>query len=147
MKPRIRKPLRKGSLVYHGTSAEDDFMILNGPAWVSDEETVAKTFVDWGGGDGQPRIIVFRVSAAPRLAVIGDARIEWLSFRDWVEEKIGMEAEPGTLEFAGQICDNARILDLDGWHIPNNYGRPASDTMLCEPGRFLEFVEVISVER
>ena len=96
MKPRIRKPLRKGSLVYHGTSAENDFMILNGPAWVSDEETVAKTFVDWGGGDGPPRIIVFRMSAAPKLATT-DTNAEWRGFVDWVEEKLNTEAEPGPL--------------------------------------------------
>ena len=142
MKPRIRKPLRKGSLVYHGTSSEESFMALRGPAWVSDEETVAKTFVTWSGGDGPPRIIVFRVSEAPRLAVANTDR-EWRDFVRWVEEKTGVDAEPGPIDFAEQICNAG--LGIDGWHIADNYG-PGSDTLLCDPNRFLDFVEVIEVE-
>ena len=48
MKPLIRKPLRKGSLVYHGTSADRDFVDLVGPAWISDAQGVASHVSRYG---------------------------------------------------------------------------------------------------
>jgi len=145
MKPPIRKPLRKGALVYHGTSAAEDFTDLVGPAWVSDARSVARNFVGWAGGTGPARILVFRVLKAPALALL-TSDFEYKKFVYWVENQIGVEADPGPIEFAEQICDHRHALaGIDGWHIPTNY-HDGSDTMLCEPEQFLEFVGVELVE-
>lgn len=145
MKPRIRKPLRKGSLVYHGTSSEEEFTDLNGPAWVSGAEAVARSFVHWNQGGGVPCVLVYRVIEVPKLAM-AESKIEFMQFVGWVEETIGMDAEPGSFDFAEQICDNRQLLGIDGWHLPKNY--PAgSDTMLCDPDLFLEYIETIEVPR
>jgi hypothetical protein len=143
VKPRIRKPLRKGSLVYHGTSSEEEFTALNGPVWVSGAEAVARSFVHWNRGGGIPRVLVYRVIEAPRLAV-AESKVEFMRFVGWVEEKIGDDASDGSYEFAEQICDNWRLLGIDGWHLPKNY-QDGSDTMLCDPDQFLEYVETIEV--
>ncbi len=142
MRPLVRKPLRKGMLVYHGTSSSEEFEDLRGPAWVSDAETVAREFVSWAGGNGRPRILTFRMLRAPRLAIVTSDR-ELRELAAWVEEKTGIEPEPGPVEFAQQVCDSR--LGLDGWHIPNNYPS-GSDTMICEPGDFLEFVSTSFVD-
>lgn len=143
MKPRIRKPLRKGTLVYHGTSSEEEFTDLNGPAWVSASEAVARSFVHWNQGSGVPRVLVYRVTTAPVLVVV-ESKSEFAQFVAWVEDKIGVEAEQGAFDFAEQICDNQQLLGLDGWHLPKNY-QAGSDTMLCDPDLFLEFVEAYAV--
>lgn len=159
MKPRIRKPLRKGTLVYHGTSSEEDFTDLNGPAWVSGAEAVARNFVDWAGGRGRPRVLVFRVATAPSLAV-AESTAEFKSFAEWVaaraagvvdlsdmgpfDESIPADAFTAIGTGLAESLCNAR-LGIDGWHIPRNYD-DGDDTMLCEPERFLEFVRVIEVE-
>ena len=143
MKPRIRKPLRKGSLVYHGTSSEDEFIDLNGPAWVSDAETVARWFVGWAGGKGSPRVLVFRVTSSPTLVVVDpDDDDEFRRFTRWVEERTGQDSGGGIYDLASLLCE----LGVDGWHFPKNYPG-GSDTMLCDPDRFLEHIETIEVRR
>lgn len=146
MKPLIRKPLRKGSLVYHGTSADQDFVDLVGPAWISDAQGVARTFVSWGGGSGVPRVMVFEVRRAPSLAVAQSDR-EWVAFQEWVNERTGLD-EPinDPFEFAEWICNNRGSLAMiDGWHIPTNYPE-GSDTLICEPEQFLKLVTVEPVD-
>lgn len=136
MKLSIRKPLRKGTLVYHGTSAMERFTELRGPAWVSDAETVAREFTTWNQGGGPPRVLAFKIIEAPRLIIISE-ETDMRNLSHWVEQKLGEEAEPGVFELAEQVC---RVSGVDGWHVPSNYPS-GSDTMICEPDRSLELVE------
>ncbi len=66
----FRASIPKGTLLYHGTSAEDVFEDpeegegLQGLAWVSTSEKVARYFVFWntsGDTTDRPRILVYRV--------------------------------------------------------------------------------------
>lgn len=157
MKPRIRKPLRKGSLVYHGTSSEEEFTDLNGPAWVSDAAAVADFFKSWKFDKGQPRILTFRVREAPRLALIGsDEDLRHLA--TWAMQTTGLYVyvdaydegeDQGYRELAPEgLLEAVCRAGLDGWHIPDNYRDPkGSDTMLCDPERFLEYIETIEVPK
>jgi len=128
-KPCLRKPLRRGSILYHGTSSGTSFRSLEGPAWVSDSYQVARNFVRWAGGSGKPRVVAFELVAAPRLAIIRsdkdmDDLVAWLGESSDVHD------------LAESLCQSGAA---DGWHVPDNYPE-GSDTMLCEPERFLSFV-------
>lgn len=138
--PKVRSPLRRGTLVYHGTATENEFDVLNGPAWVSDSFGVARHFANRGAS--RSRVVVFRVQTVPRLAMIANAR-EWASFVAWAtgacyaRDDFDDDVEYGPYEIAEMVCDNGIV---DGWIIPANYPEGA-DIMLCNPSRFLGFVE------
>ena len=140
MKPRTGTPLREGQLVYHGTSADEDFEDLRGPAWVSDSWKVAKNFVGWNAGS-RPRVITYRVISPPVLALVDDryGYREYDELREWVEEETGLGTDD-VHEFADAVC-SAR---LGGWHIPKNYPE-GSDTLICDPSAVLEFVKAEKV--
>ena len=138
-KPRIRSPLRVGTLVYHGTSSDDRFTMPMGPAWVSNAPEVAEWFAnrwlddDGRGGTSRPRVLTFRMKASPKLAMIdGDA--DWQNLMEWASDG---DREQDINELAQALCQRG----IDGWHIPNNYPE-GSDTLLCEPEKFLEYVGV-----
>lgn len=153
-KPTVRKSLRKGTLVYHGTSRDEDFDMLEGPAWVSDSYGVAKEFVGWAGGEGTPRVMTFKIVTPPALVLIQSTRdVEKLAV--WLGENFGLgsgeDFGESVAEMARDLCSVGARVGIDGWHVPNNYpgGGPAwtsrargSDTMLCEPERFLELVSI-----
>ena len=130
----------RGTLLYHGTSAEDDFDELTGPAWVSDSESVAREFVTWAGSSGPGRVLTFEVvREIPAIALVtSEADMNRL------RREVDPEEETITpIELAELVCG-----EYNGWHIPNNYPS-GSDTMLCEPGRWLKLVhaEVYESER
>lgn len=130
-KPRIRSPLKVGSLVYHGTSAEDDFEDLDRgePVWVSNSRDVAEWFAN-RMGESRPRVLVFRVTRAPKLAMV-DSGADWQNLKDYYDEHEDQYA------LAEAMCNAG----ADGWHITNNYPT-GSDTLLCNPSDWLEFVRV-----
>lgn len=137
--PRIERPFRVGSLVYHGTSADEEFERdedLRGPAWVSDSRIVAESFVGWNTGS-RPRVLTYRVIAEPKLVVaVGEG--EFQDMLEWIDEETGLSMSEGwdPHELAEAMCSIPRV---DGWHLPLNFPK-GSDTLLCEPGRFLELV-------
>ncbi len=141
-KPAVRKPIRKGALVYHATSSEYDFDMLEGPAFVSDTKSAVDFFLTWAGREGTPRIYTFKVVEAPSLFVLESER-DIFNMNLYLGDKFGLyeQAEEGPHEMASALCSVSRPLGVDGWHVPNNY-RPGSDTMLCEPERFLQLVSV-----
>lgn len=130
----------RGTLLYHGTSAEDDFDELTGPAWVSDSESVAREFVTWAGGAGPSRVLTFEVvREIPAIALVASE-----ADMNRLRREVDPEEEAVTpIELAELVCG-----EYNGWHIPNNYPS-GSDTMLCEPGRWLKLVhaEVCGSER
>lgn len=136
MKP--ERPFKVGDLVYHGTSVDEDFEDLRGPAWVTDSKAVAKNFVGWNGGS-KPRILTYRVTAEPKL-VVADGEREFQDMLEWVDEETGRELSLGwdPHELADAVCS---IRGVDGWHLPTNFPE-GSDTLLCDPGRFLALVNV-----
>ena len=123
----------RGTILYHGTSAADEFDVLTGPAWVSDSEAVAREFVTWAGGDGPGRVLVFEVMREiPALALVTDE-----ASMNQLRNEVDPDGETVTpTELAERVCD-----EYNGWHIPNNYPS-GSDTMLCKPGRWLRLVRI-----
>lgn len=129
---RRRHPLPAGAIVYHGTSSRDSFSSLSGPAWVSNSEGVARWFIDWHDGGGPRRVLSYRVSRAPRLAVFRSAG----DIEDFLEDR-GADRGSSPSELASLVC----AAGYDGWLIPGNYrDPPGDDVMLCDPAEFLEFV-------
>ena len=135
--------LRKGTRLYHGTSAEEDFDVPNGPAWFSDASEVADRFSRGRPGPRQ-RVQVYRVARGglrlPEVADLADLRrlVARAAGRRWrdpyeVEDFVeGMSVD----EMADAVCGH-----YDGWWIPDNYGPGHGDILLCEPWKWLERVE------
>jgi hypothetical protein len=137
--------IAKGRLLYHGTSAAEDFAGLRGPAWVSERRDVAEYFARWwegdtlahevGDGTGTPRILTFRVTQTiTKLARPRNPReLQALMDELW-EESDSPE------EMAEATCNR-----YNGWIVPDNY-HPGGDIMLCRPQRWLEFVSAEVLE-
>lgn len=123
--------LRKGMILYHGTSAPDDFVMPQGPAWFSMSEAVARRFVDWHKcEDPRPRILKFKVTTSPSLALLNDKR-----------ELDELMEETGIQELNYEELYPMSAYGYDGWTIPDNYGPGEADIMILRPDEFLEFVE------
>ena len=121
--------LRIGQTLYHGTSAKTRFDYPDGPAWFSEERSVAESFTRWHGAGGSRRVLVYEVVASPKLARIVDTRAaSRLSY-----ELLGEDTHD-IKDLAYATCDR-----YDGWIVPNNYS-PGADIMLCEPERWLKFI-------
>jgi len=128
--------------LYHGTSAEEDFDIPDGPAWFSDDWGVAEEFVAWHPGS-RPRILEYKVVREPKLFVwhrhedldaLYDESDEemadyWRGEQPWRD----METE--------ELVEEVGRAGYDGWNIPNNYPSGA-DIVILYPEDFVELVEV-----
>ena len=137
-KPIVRSPLKKGQRVYHATSSPEDFDMIYGPGWVSDNKKAVEFFSTWHGhsdDERRPRIMTFEVVERQKLVFIKDDQA-WQDMLGWIEERFGEEVLD-----TGEIADTLCRVGFDGWHIVDNYS-PGSDTMLCHPERFLRLVEV-----
>ena len=128
MKPRTIT-LRRGIILYHGTSSDDDFDIPSGPAWFSDTESVARWFAK-RNEDGRPRVITYRLIRNLRLARI-DGIVDF-DKATGIEDAAREYADPTDL--ANAVCERH-----EGWIIPNNYPDGA-DIMICSPENYLVFV-------
>lgn len=129
-----RVSIPKGTLLYHGTQAEDDFEDLDGPAWLSTSEATARRFVAWNGGEGTPRVLVYRVDRRiPTLAQV-------LEEGDMATLRRVLDPDEETYS-PGELAEAACARGYNGWNIPHNYGYGASDTLLCDPARWLTRVE------
>lgn len=129
--------LKKGTTLYHGTQAVEDFEIPDGPAWFSDGEDVSREFVTWNEAGGRPRILVYEVTTSiTGLVLINNAQ----DMKQLVRELFGEDDDGycGIQELAEAVCDAG----YNGWHTPWNYPS-GSDTMLCDPERWVTFVEEI----
>lgn len=135
-----RVSIPKGTLLYHGTSAEDDFEDLDGPAWLSTSEATARRFVTWAGGAGTPRVLVYRVDRTiPSLAQILDTGD--------MARLVRVLDPDGDTDAPGELAELACARGYNGWHILHNYGYMESDTLLCEPKAWLSLVETRAIER
>lgn len=117
--------LKKGTVLYHGTSSEHEFDMPDAPAWFSEAPEVAWYFAR-RSGEGEPRVLKYRVVKAVQLALIR-GRADMDRFRELIGEHYG---EPQ--EMAELTCRAG----FDGWCIPNNYPE-GSDTLLCDPDSIL----------
>lgn len=135
--------LKRGLLLYHGTSSPDfdeRAGSLAFPAWFSEKERVARYFVNWHG-EPEPypyneklpssaRIIVYKVSQPIKVLLIPDGET-----MDYIRDEMAMADDVETL--ADWCCSNG----YNGWVIPNNYpAEGGSDIMLCRD-EGLEYVE------
>lgn len=127
--------IESGTVLYHGTSVEEDFQMLSGPAWVSTGRTTAEHFTSWHD-EGHPRIYTFKVKKRITGLLNIQNQADMRLLRDYLESQ-GLESE-GIQEISSAICS----LGFNGWHVPENYGSGESDTMLCEPSRWLELKDV-----
>ena len=135
---RVGKPLRKGKLVYHGTSGVFDPETLGegfSGAWVSDSLEVAEWFAGWRTAEHtEPQYIhTYRVIQSPTLWVAKTpGQFAWLN-----EHYQAFDTE----ELTEAICRDGK----DGWYLPDNYPTGA-DIFLCDPMQVLEYVETTELE-
>lgn len=124
------RSLPAGTELFHGTS-EKGFLIPRGPAFFGDTYSVARNFTSWHRGE-HPRVLRFEVTEEiPRLALI-ESQADF----DRLAEEAGLELDHGTESRIDLVCSHG----FDGWIIPNNYPDGA-DIMLCEPSRWLKFLD------
>lgn len=125
------RSLPAGTDLYHGTSSPKDFLIPNGPAFFSDNYSVAKHFVTWHRGRN-PRVLRFEATEEiPSLALI-ESKADF----DALSEEIGFDP---VMDTQGRV-DLVRTAGYDGWIIPNNYPDGA-DIMILEPAKWLKFLD------
>ena len=114
-----------GTILYHGTSGEDDFIYPDGPAWFSDSEKVDMNFASEFQGGPNPRVFKYEVTSPLKLVLINTSE-------DMKKLSEFFDSEYSPRELAERMCDK-----FDGWHIPNNYPE-GSDTLICNPEHCLK---------
>lgn len=123
--------LKPGTIVYHGTNANRDFEVLDGPAWVTRSPKTAAWFArEWRDGQ-RPRILTFRLTEPYRLEILDD-----LDHLEEISESLGDPV--GSHELAESFC---AMRGTDGWIVRHNYGPNQDDILLCDPSG-LELVDV-----
>lgn len=116
----------KNTVLYHGTASPEDFDIPRGPAWFSNAEAVARSFMRWHGQSERSRVIAYRTtSRVPNLLFI-DGTDTMSRF----VKSLDLSGDPQ--ELAEAVCDGG----WNGWNIPSNY-LEGSDLLLCEPERWV----------
>lgn len=125
--------LPAGTLLYHGTD-NDNFAeagdALDGPAWLSNTEAVARHFASrtfrWGG---TARVVVYRLTESILLPAAHS------------NHELGELAEEFQLNLCGVegMRDSMQSSGLPGWWIPANY--PDGDDILLTHTNLLEYVE------
>ncbi len=141
-----RTTIRKGTLLYHGTSAEEVFEedggTPDGPAWFADSPEVARFFSTWHGQDDQARIIVYRVTQSiPDIATVSDSRGFEALQRQLVRMGVLDEEYIDQYEMAEAMSSQRKY---NGWKIIGNYSRPdGDDILLVSPESYLEFVGLL----
>lgn len=139
-----RTTIRKGTLLYHGTSAEEAFEedggTPDGPAWFADFPGVARYFSKWQGGPNA-RILVYRVTQSiPDIATVSDSRGFKALQRQLVRMGV-LDEDCGQYEMAEAMALQRK---WDGWRIIGNYSRPdGDDILLVSPEIYLEFVGLL----
>jgi hypothetical protein len=123
-RPLIEQPFDVGEVVYHGTASSEDFTVLDGPAWITDDMAVASMYLE--DGEGDRRILTYRIKKSPKLAVTDGHGDSWREFVAWANDGGAGDPERG-------VCDKG----LDGYVVDRR-----SNTMICRPEEFLEFVRV-----
>jgi hypothetical protein len=139
--------IKKGTLLYHGTSAEEAFEedgAPDGPAWFTENPEVARFFQTWHGGPeyGRPRILVYRVvESIPDIAKIPDGQAFQVFLRQ-LERMGALEEGYGAPEELAEAMSSQR--KWEGWRIIGNYSRPdGDDILLVSPESYLEFVGLL----
>lgn len=120
--------LKRGTVLFHGTSVDEDFDVPQGPAWFSNSEQVARYFANWHDGPNA-RVLTHTVTASVALPVI-ETDQDWRVFQQRVAITLGHDdsdySDPN--EFAECVCQAG----LPGWTIPHNYPEGA-DILICRP--------------
>lgn len=137
-------PLRKGSFLFHGTSAAR-FRNLRGPAFVTPNKEQAAYFSSdvmkehRGGKKG--RELTYRLVRLPVLLNKDNERYHYPRPRRrtnfLLSRMFGSRRRLNNVELARAFCASAKRKEmrLDGWR-----ARLPNEVVLCEPMKFLEFV-------
>jgi hypothetical protein len=131
--------IRKGTLVYHGTSCKWDTERegLQENSWVSRSRSVAEWFCNWHESeDGTYSIITYRVSERiPDLLIIDKDVL------DYIRNELGLN-----ISTKYNNDETLRELGFKGWVIPDNYD-DGDDIFLLDPDRYLRHVSTEIIER
>lgn len=122
--------LNAGTLLFHGTSAEDfdeETDVLDGPAWVSTSESVAKYFAR-RNKSGFARVVTYRLGVDVSLPEIQSSR----------EMQHFSQEYDLSLDSVEDMRDSILSAGLPGWVIPNNY--PDGDDIVLTDTSPLLFV-------
>ena len=135
--------IARGTLLYHGTSAEEEFEpdAPDGPAWFSTSMEVARRFVGWNNGEGLKRVLVYRASCRiQKVALLRSSEdmSRFLARLEGHDDPDEVQAD-GTEEMRDLLGGQSAYA---GWRIPDNYGFGKDDVLLVDPAECLEFVRV-----
>ncbi len=123
-----RSPIRKaaiakGEMLYHGTSAREDFTFPVTPAWFSQARATAEWFTDWNEAGPRRRILSFRAKRRiSNLLLVEDAA----ELRAVMEHLAPYDPPEGTHDMADAVCQAGYA----GWRIPGNYLHDGGDDIL-----------------
>lgn len=112
------RQLSRGTLLYYGTSAVEQFTMPRGPAWFTFTLEKAHHWSHWAPVGGTPRVLSFAVKQGVTLF---DTR----SLRNWRRLAEHLGVEDTTYPMSRAVCKIG-----DGW-----YGR--DEILLCAPRRHL----------
>jgi hypothetical protein len=128
--------IQKGAELYYGTSAKEDFKIPNGPVWLTDCSHTAEDSAAFKKSGGGPcRVLIYRVTTEIPLVLIKSQEDEE-RLEKWLEEEHGLLFDMESSSMVEKFCsiENGLHMENDCWS--------GSQTLLCDPGRWLELVGV-----
>lgn len=146
-------PLAADAFVYHGTQSPSALRDQSSAMWLTDSADLAMTYArmtpDWANPErevgGQPRVVRYRIKKAPTLLLLPEKRTHYKRMYEWLTgQRYGQKrrrahgrAAPRSYDdhdLAKLLCDKG----FDGWY---GFGVLHEEIMLCEPAKFLEFVD------
>lgn len=102
--------LPTGTLLYHGTSAKEEFAVPRGPAWFTKDEETAREWMCWKMRPkherGRPRVLTCRLLAALML-------VDTVAVEDW--EALGLFVLDDTDPITYHLADSMAAKGLSGW--------------------------------
>jgi hypothetical protein len=117
--------LKKGTILYHGTSQQFPASDISTPAWFTTSESVADHFKDWHGGEEAPRVLVYKV--------IKPIRLPQIDGKEDLDKLFHMFGAGGEFYGAEDMVDFISDSGLPGWYIPHNYP-DGDDILLVDSG-------------
>lgn len=117
--------LKKGTILYHGTSQQFPASDISTPAWFTTSESVADHFKDWHGGEEASRVLVYKV--------IKPIRLPQIDGKEDLDKLFHMFGAGGEFYGAEDMVDFISDSGLPGWYIPHNYP-DGDDILLVDSG-------------
>ncbi len=118
-----------GTSLFHGTDAKQAFKMLAGPAWLTENEDTAETWVGWkeAGGGGKRRVLEYKTMQNLKLINL-TSKSQWQHVGDLLLD----DSEPYIWTFADRVKEEG----YDGWWVRD------FEVMLSCPSDVLEFFDM-----